>query len=145
MEFKLTINLDNAAFDPPHPGLEVARILREVAERERQHSRRVAGDQMSKLSDTARDALRLCYATKGKHRGQLLARCPRSHTLAAAAWQGAMLSCNPYRASIGAMLFMSSEQRAIRDEVLAHFDAMPREYRIMAERNREALEALGVW
>jgi hypothetical protein len=97
------------------------------------------------LSTVAKEALTLAYATKGKNRGQLLAKCPRSETLAAAAWQGAMLSCNPYKASIGAMLFMSEAQRAVRDEVLAHFDALPREYRIMAQRDREALEALGVW
>ena len=56
-----------------------------------------------------------------------------------------MLSVNPYQASIGSMLFMSGEQRAIRDEVLAHFDALPHAYRIMAQRDRAALEALGVW
>ena len=100
---------------------------------------------MNKLSDTARAALALCYATRGKHKGQLLARCPRSDTLAAAAWQGAMLSCNAYKASIGAMLFMNDAQRAVRDEVLAHFDSLPHAYRIMAQRDREALEALGVW
>jgi hypothetical protein len=97
------------------------------------------------LSEQAKLALTGAYATRGKNRGQLLARCPRSETLAAAAWQGAMLSCNPYLASIGACLFMTAEQRLIRDEVLAHFDAMPREYRIMAQRDREALERLGVW
>lgn len=97
------------------------------------------------LSDTAKTALTQCYATRGKHRGQLLARCPRSETLAAAAWQGAMLVVNPYRASIGAMLFMSAEQRVIRDEIIAHFESLPREYLIMAERNRETLERLGVW
>jgi hypothetical protein len=100
---------------------------------------------LTKLSDTARIALAACYATRGKHRGQLLAKCPRSDTLAAAAWQGAMLVCNPYRASIGAMLFMSTEQRAVRDEIVAHFEAMPKDYLVMAERNREALESIGVW
>lgn len=100
---------------------------------------------MDKLSDKARDALAQCYATRGKHRGQLLAKCPHSSTLAAAAWQGAMLVVNPYRASIGAMLFMSAEQREVRDEIVAHFESLPREYQIMAERNREALENLGVW
>jgi hypothetical protein len=97
------------------------------------------------LSTTAKTALAAAYATRGPNRGQLLAKCPRSETLAAAAWQGAMLSVNPYKASIGAMLFMTAEQRAVRDEVLAHFDALPREYRILAQRDREALEALGVW
>src|SRR4029077_14800932 len=69
------------------------------------------------LSDTAKAALAACYATRGPHKGQLLARCPKSDTLAAAAWQGAMLICNPYKASVAACLFMSAEQRAIRDEV----------------------------
>jgi hypothetical protein len=100
---------------------------------------------MTRLSDNARNALAACYATRGKHRGQLLARCPASHTLAAAAWQGAMMVCNPFKISIGAVLFMSAEQRAIRNEIQAHFESMPRDYLIMAERNREALETLGVW
>ncbi len=43
------------------------------------------------------------------------------------------------------MLFMTAEQRAIRDEVLAHFDSLPRDYRNGSDRDREALEALGVW
>ncbi len=97
------------------------------------------------LSDTARTALKACIATRGKHKGQLLARCPDSRTLAAAAWQGAMLSVNPFKASIAASLFMSEAQRAVRNEVLAHFDATPRDHAIMADRDREALESLGVW
>ena len=100
---------------------------------------------MSKLSDTARTALAGAYVTRGKHRGQLLARCPRSNTLAAAAWQGAMMVCNPYHVSIGSILLMSREQRAICEEVMVHFEQLPREYQIMAERDREALERLGVW
>lgn len=105
---------------------------------------------MNKLSDVARNALAQCYATRGKHKGQLLAKCPtqygpKANKLATAAWQGAMLACNPFRASIGACMFMTEEQRAIRDEILQHFCDMPEEYRIMAERNREALERLGVW
>jgi hypothetical protein len=100
---------------------------------------------MTKLSDAAREALRGAYATRGKHKGQLLARCPASSTLASAAWQGAMMSCNVYQASVAAVLFMSAEQKAIYHEVMAHFDAMPHAYRIMAQRDREALEHLGVW
>src|SRR5215831_15294873 len=97
------------------------------------------------LSPTAKQALAGAYATRGKHRGQLLARCPRSTTLAAAAWQGAMLSVNPYKVSIAAILFMTAEQRAIHKEVSEHFDTLPREYRVMACRDREALDRLGVW
>jgi len=97
------------------------------------------------LSDKAHAALSAAYATRGKHRGQLLARCPRSNTLAAAAWQGAMLVVNPYQASVCAMLFMTAEQKEIFHEIKNHFDALPREYQIMAQRDREALERFGVW
>jgi len=100
---------------------------------------------MLKLSDKAKEALTLAYATRGKNKGQLLARAPASNTLAYAAWQGAVLSCNPYLASIGGMLFMTAEQKEIREEVTAFFDALPRSERIAAERNRSALEKLGVW
>jgi RNA polymerase subunit RPABC4/transcription elongation factor Spt4 len=99
----------------------------------------------SKLSEPARTALQACYATRGKHKGQLLAKCPPSSSMAAAAWQGAMIVCNPYKASIASMLFMSSEQRAVRDEIMAHFESLPREYMILAQRDRQALESLGVW
>jgi len=100
---------------------------------------------MTQLSDTARTALASAYATRGKHRGQLLARCPRSNTLAAAAWQGAMIVVNPYQCGIATMLFFSAEQKAVFEEVKAHFDALPRDYQIMAQRDREALERLGAW
>jgi len=97
------------------------------------------------LSDTTRAALAKAYATRGKHRGQLLAKCPRSDTLAAAAWQGAMMACNPYQVSIGACLFFNDAQRAVFEEIKNHFDALPHAYRVMAQRDREALERLGVW
>jgi len=97
------------------------------------------------LSDKARAALRSAYASKGAHRGQLLARCPKSDTLAAAAWQGAMTVCNPYQISVGAILFMNEEQRAVYEEVRQHFETIPREFQIMAARDRETLESLGVW
>jgi hypothetical protein len=100
---------------------------------------------MNTLSDKARAALAKAYVTRGKHRGQLLARCPRSDTLAAAAWQGAMLVCNPYQVGIGVMMFMSPEQKEIQREITRHFESLPREYMLMAQRDREALERLGVW
>jgi hypothetical protein len=100
---------------------------------------------MNTLSDKARTALAKAYATRGKHRGQLLARCPRSNTLEAAAWQAAMAVCNPYKMGIGTIMFFTADQREIYQEVLAHFESLPREYMLMAERNREALERLGVW
>ena len=100
---------------------------------------------MSHLSDNARAALAAAYAKAGKHRGQLLKKCPRSDTMGAAAWQGAMLVVNPYQVSIGACLFMNEAQRAVFEEIKTHFESLPREYQILAQRDREALERLGVW
>ena len=43
---------------------------------------------------------------------------------------------------------MTEAQRAIREEVYQHFNALPHDHMILAERNREALETLetlGVW
>ena len=97
------------------------------------------------LSDTAKSALAQCFATRVMYKGQLLANCPASISFADAAWQGALLVANPFKAGIATMLFMSDEQRAIMHEVTAHFEAMPKDHTILADRDREGLEGLGVW
>jgi hypothetical protein len=56
-----------------------------------------------------------------------------------------MLAVNPYKASIAALLFMSEEQRGILDEVTQYFDAMAKRDRIAFDKDRAALERLGVW
>ena len=95
------------------------------------------------LSDTAKDALIDAFSWRGASAGMRKASCPPSNTLAAAAWQGAMLSANPYKASICAQLFFTNEQRAIADEVTALFDAVPALK--MLQRDRRTLTGLGVW
>ena len=75
----------------------------------------------------------------------LLARAPASHTLAYAAWNGAMMSANPYKASIAGMMFMSDEQRGVWSEVTAWVDAQPKRARMTLDRDRATLERLGVW
>lgn len=98
---------------------------------------------MVNLSENARRALMECVATRGKHKGQLKASAPPSRTLAYAAWQGAMMSWNPYKASIAGMMFMSGEQRTVMNEVVAWCDA--NKHLRFADRDRAALETLGVW
>jgi hypothetical protein len=97
------------------------------------------------LSDQSKAALAACFATKGKHKGQLLAKCPRSNTLEAAAWQATMLCVNPFRASIGAVIFMTAEQRIVWNEVMTFIESLPKETQVALERNRQALEQWGVW
>jgi hypothetical protein len=55
-----------------------------------------------------------------------------------------MLVCNPFKASVASAMFMSAEQRAIRDEIVACLDAIPALHRFL-DRDRRALESLGVW
>jgi hypothetical protein len=100
---------------------------------------------MTELSGKTRAALAKAYATRGPHRGQLLARCPRANTLEAAAWQAAMAVCNPYKMKIGTIMFFTTVQREIYQEVLAHFESLPRKHVVLAQRDREALERLSVW
>lgn len=100
---------------------------------------------MPELSHTAAAALALATSSRGANKGRLLSKAPPSNTLAYAAWQGAMLAVNPYKASIAGALFLSPEQRAVRDEVLAYFDAMPKHQRIQMDKDRAGLERLGVW
>ena len=97
------------------------------------------------LSDTAAAALAAAMSTRGPNKGRLLSKPPPSHTLACAAWHGAMLAVNPYKAGIAALIFMTDEQREIREEVTQHFDAMPKRDRITFDKDRAGLERLGVW
>jgi len=100
---------------------------------------------MIELSPAARAAFDAALATRGPRKGMLLARAPASHTLAYAAWNGAMVSANPYKASIAGMIFMSAEQHGIRAEVTAWVDAQPKRARMALDRDRANLERLGVW
>ena len=98
---------------------------------------------MTTISDAAAQALYGAVCHKGKNKGLLLARAPESRSLAYAAWQAAMMTCNPYKVSIAGLIFMSEEQRAIYTELDKLFTANP-QWRGL-DRDRSALETLGVW
>lgn len=101
---------------------------------------------MLKLSDKSRDAFAACFATRGKNKDMLKATAPSPSTsLAYAAWQGAMLSVNPYKTSIYGMMFMTAEQREVCTEITEYCDALPKPERIAMQRDRKVLEALGAW
>jgi hypothetical protein len=100
------------------------------------------------LSPEARAALMQCFATRGKNKGLLLSRCPspfkEETKMAYAAWQGAMMACNPFKASVMAAMFLDAEQSKIRLEVTAYLDARPALAKVL-DKDRMALETLGVW
>lgn len=97
------------------------------------------------LSDTAAQALRDAMVKRGPRKGKLLASAPPAGTPANAAWQAAMLACNPFKTSISSLMFMNDEHLAIYREVRDLFDAMPRNVRTAMDKDRAALESLGVW
>ena len=94
------------------------------------------------ISDKSANALKAAVATRGKHKGLLLSKSPPSRSLAYAAWQAAMLCCNPFKASIAGIMFMSGDQREVYNEVLAIFEGLGIK---SLDRDRNGLERLGVW
>jgi hypothetical protein len=96
------------------------------------------------MSNKSIEALSGCFVTRGKKKGALLKNAPPSRSLAYAAWQGAMIVCNPYKVSITGLMFMTDEQREIYREVEAFFESLPKEARFL-DRDRLALEAAGAW
>lgn len=97
------------------------------------------------LSPEANEALKACFATRGKNKGMLLSKAPSPMTsLPYAAWQGAMMACNPFKVSIMGAFFMSDDQRKVKDEITAYLDARPQLAKSL-DRDRNALELLGVW
>ena len=95
------------------------------------------------LTNTDAKAIVACFATRGAHKGMLLKKAPPMVTDAYAAWQGMMFAWNPFKASIGGIMFMSSEQRFIFERVRAWADANPQLRGL--QRDRLSLETLGAW
>jgi hypothetical protein len=96
------------------------------------------------LSPAAREALMQCFATRGKNKGMLLSKAPAFGTLANAAWNGAQMATNPFKVSMAAMMLMDAGQRVVFEEVKAYLDARPALAKVL-DRDRNALETLGVW
>jgi hypothetical protein len=55
-----------------------------------------------------------------------------------------MMSCNPYKVSLGALLMANAEQRVVWREVNDYFDARPALAKV-CDLDRAILEDLGVW
>jgi hypothetical protein len=100
---------------------------------------------MPTISDKAALALRDAVAQSGKHKGMLKAKAPPSTTLGYAAWQGAMLVCNPFKVSIPGMMFMTEEQRDIMREIEQLFEELKVLGVQRLDRDRSALERIGAW
>jgi len=89
-------------------------------------------------------ALNQAIASKGKHKGQIKAKCPPMGTDGAIMWQALMMHANPYKVGIGHMIYathMDSEfYKACESFAQERASVLPR-----LDRDRVALERLGAW
>lgn len=70
------------------------------------------------------EAHQQAVAQSGPRKGKLKAKCPPMGTMAAAYWQGCMMALNPYKVSIGQIIFFTPEQQALFDVVKDATDAL---------------------
>jgi hypothetical protein len=85
------------------------------------------------------------FATRGPRKGHLKATCPPMGSDGAIFWQAAMMRCNPYKVSIAAHLFMTSEQREFYTQCEAWVNAQHNTWAIGADKDRAHLTAMGVY
>ena len=76
------------------------------------------------LSVAANTALHDALTKRGPRKGRLLKSAPAYGSAAYAAWQAAMLNCNPHKVSMSGVMFLTPENKAIYDEIDALFESM---------------------
>lgn len=96
------------------------------------------------IKPRVRAAGKAALATKGKRKGFLLSRCPPMGTDAAAFWQAAMMTWNPYKASIPSLLFMDAEMRAFHHYCEKYCEALARQG-VCLDLDRVKLARMGAW
>lgn len=96
----------------------------------------------SDFKDVCIAAIAAAKVSRGKNRGMLKANCPKSDSDGAAAWQAMTLQCNPYKAGIFTIAMFNDRQRAIFDAVGKAIEGYDVNH---LDRDRQILEALGVW
>jgi hypothetical protein len=99
---------------------------------------------IKKLSPDAENGLRNAIVGRGRNKGSLRTACPPMETLAAAAWQGAMMACNPHKVSVTMSISFTEAQRSVFDEVYDWLELQPASARRL-DRDRTALEQIGAW
>jgi len=89
-------------------------------------------------------ALKFAIAQRGKNRGLLKSKSPAMGTDAAIVWQACMMEANPYKVGIAATMIGAWAD----PEFKAYVDQWVNENRATIarlDRDRNALESLGVW
>ena len=96
----------------------------------------------AEFRDICTAAIDAAKVSRGKNKGMLKAKCPKSDSDGAAAWQAVTLQANPYKAGIFTIAMFDDRQRAIFDAVGKAIEGYDINH---LDRDRTILEALGVW
>jgi len=97
------------------------------------------------LSSEARQAIDATLATKGPYKGRIARKAPRATTLAYAARQALLMRINPFKVSIGGIMFMDEQQKLIYAEITKWLTTQPDRELNALDKDRSELETLGVW
>lgn len=96
----------------------------------------------AEFKDICIAAIDQAKVSRGKTKGMLKAKCPKSDSDGAAAWQAMTLQANPYKAGLYTIAMFTDRQRAIFDAVGKAIEGYDVNH---LDRDRQILEALGVW
>ena len=91
------------------------------------------------------NALNDAIAQRGKNKGQLKAKCPPMGTDGAIMWQALMMHANPYKVSIFAVVMASAGRSDPFYQACVEFAQERASVLPRLDRDRVALERLGVW
>jgi hypothetical protein len=98
-----------------------------------------------RLSLDAAAAVHKAIASKGRYRGYIARSAPPASSAAYAARQAILMRVNPYKVSIGGIMFLDAGQKKIYEEVASWIDFMPLREAIKLDKDRSELQGMGVW
>lgn len=97
------------------------------------------------LSLQAKEAIKKAIASKGKYKGYISVSAPKADTPAYAARQAILMRVNSFKVSVGGIMFLNKENRAIYEEITRWIESMPLREAIKFDKDRLELESFGVW
>ena len=106
---------------------------------------KVLGENGIELTDKEKNAIKGAFCTKGAYKGYLYKSKPNVNKkpLESAAWLA--LQPNPYKIGMAALMMLSDEEKALFDKLSRLPNGQSIKYPSFLDKDREALEKMGVW
>jgi|688.fasta_scaffold234307_5 hypothetical protein len=96
------------------------------------------------IKPRVRAAGKAALATQGKRKGFLLSRMPVSNSDAGLFWRAAVMTWNPYKASVAGLLFLRPEEKEFLIYCERYCEAL-KVQGVCLDYDRHRLSSLGVW